>query len=65
MEKAAAGLRPSTIQVLLSKANTCITTVTPSFKTEWHCRSITLVPGSILVQQGKAHGQACTFQLHT
>jgi hypothetical protein len=57
VEKAAANLRQSTVDTLTAKANQCITTVTPSFKTQYRCRSITLVPGSVVVPQGKAHGQ--------
>jgi hypothetical protein len=57
VERTAANLRPSTIKTLTDKANTCVTTVTPSFKTAWHCRSITLVTGSVIAPRGKAHGQ--------
>ena len=54
---AAAPLKPETVALLQAAANTCITTVTPTFKTRYHCRSITLVTGGVLIPQGKAHGQ--------
>jgi hypothetical protein len=65
VEDRAAKLRPHTIKTLMDKANTCITTVTPAFKTAWRCRSIQLVTGSVVIPQGKAHGQArsCALRL--
>ena len=57
MEPAAANLRPSTVQTLLAHANTCVTLVTPSFKSKFCCRSVTLVKGTTLIPRGKAPGQ--------
>jgi hypothetical protein len=55
----AANLRSSTVQTLLSHANSCITLVTPSFKTTFCCRSVILVKGQSLISRGKAAGQVC------
>lgn len=47
----------STIATLQQHSRTFVTTVLPSFKIDTLCRSITLVPGSVLLQRGKAAGQ--------
>lgn len=52
-----ARLGPATIAILQQHARTFVTTVLPSFKIDTLCRSITLVPGSVLLQHGKAAGQ--------
>lgn len=52
-----ARLGQATVATLQKHSRTFVTTVLPSFKIHTLCRSITLVPGSVLLQRGKAAGQ--------